>query len=70
MADAIFQLLILDDADDAVGVVVETLVAQLVLHEEHDEQATGQPDGQPGHVDDGIRLVLLQIAKRDFQVVF
>ena len=54
---------------DALGVVVETVVAALVLDEQENQQTTRHPHCQPGHVDDRVPLVPLQIAKRNFEIV-
>jgi hypothetical protein len=48
---------------------MEAVVADLVLHPEHDEQAAGHPDGQSDQVDGEEALVPPVVAERRFQVV-
>ena len=60
---------VFDEADDALGVLVEAVVAQFILHIKRDQDATRQPGGQPKDVDEGIHLILFQIAKRNLEIV-
>ena len=43
--------------------------ALFVVHVEGDEQATGHPHRQPGHVDEGVAFLPFKIAERKLQVV-
>lgn len=49
---------------------MEGIVSQLVVREHINENARRQADAQAKNVDEGIELVLHQIAQRDFEVVF
>ena len=53
---------------DALGLLVEAVVAQFVAHVEQDQDAAGQTDCQPDDVDEGIPLLAPHIAQGDFQV--
>ncbi len=45
---------------------MKSIIAQLILNMEDDEQAAGHADGQTGYVDERIGFVLLDGAKGDF----
>jgi hypothetical protein len=60
--------LILLDAEEAPGVGVEAVEAQLVLDPEQDEQGAGHAQGQAGHVEKGIALVPPDGSEGDFKI--
>ena len=47
---------------DAVSLFMEPVVAQLALHEEQDQQAAGDPDGQARDVDQGESFVFPNVS--------
>jgi hypothetical protein len=48
-----------------VVVFVEFVIAQLVEHEEKDQDAAGHPDGQTRHIDQAVAQVLFDIPECD-----
>jgi hypothetical protein len=55
---------------NAIRVLVKGIESQFVLHVQQNQNTTRQPDRQTGNVDQGIAGIFLQIAQRDFEVVF
>ena len=52
--------------ENAVRIQMKSIIAQLILNMEDDEQAAGHTNGQTGYVDERIGLVFLDSAKSDF----
>ena len=50
--------------------VMKLIKAQLILDPEHDQDTAGHSDGQPCDVDEGKRLVSLNIPESHFEVIF
>jgi len=50
--------------------LVVTIVAQLILDIEQDEQTASHPNGQASDVDEGVTFMFEQISGSDFEVVF
>jgi hypothetical protein len=44
---------------DAVGVLMEAVVAELFIHPQKDQNAAGDPYGKTGDIDNGIRFLIL-----------
>src|SRR5580704_8433165 len=58
------------DAIDTVGIHMIAVVAQLIPHIEDEEEAKGNPDGQPEDVEEAISYVPSEIAESDEEEVF
>jgi len=58
-----------DDSVNFVGVFVEPIVAQFILHPHVDENSGRQSDGKTGYIDACEYLVSQHTPDRDFQIV-
>jgi len=56
------------DAEDLIRVFVESIVAQLILYPDEDENTGGYPDGQASDVDERKTLVPFDLAEGDFYI--
>src|SRR5574341_488792 len=54
---------------DLVAVFMKAVVADFVRDPEQDEEATGKPDGKPGHVDEGVSLLSAHVAKSYLEII-
>ena len=59
-----------DDAVDAVTVWMETVIAELEVGDQEDDQTGGQADGEAQDIDHGVDFVLPQFAHGDEPVIF
>ena len=57
------------DAVDAVRLLMEAVVAELVDYVEHDENAAGDPYGQSQYIDEGISKMFCEVAEGDLDDV-
>ncbi len=57
------------DAVDLVSVGEKAIIRKLVLHVEKDQQEAGKSHGQAADVDQGVLLLLQQVAPGDFEIV-
>ena len=60
---------VFSEAIDTVGLLMKSIIAQFVLHVQHDQQATRHPHRQPERVDEGVALVSPQVTQGNLQVV-
>jgi hypothetical protein len=50
--------------------LIETIVVELVVHIEHDQYETTNPDGQTGDVQNGNQEMFPHMAEGDLEVMF
>ena len=56
------------DPEDAVGILVKAVVAQLMLHEQEDKHAGRQPDGQSENINGSESLLVPEAPQSNFQI--
>ncbi len=56
-------------AVNSVGMLVESVVRELIIHQQGNKDETAGPDGQPDDVDEGVAFLPEQSADRDQQIV-